>query len=145
MESKVVWKDGMAFEAHLDGFTLTLDASPEVGGRGLGPKPKGLTLASLAGCTGMDVVAILGKMRVPFASFEVSADGELAAEHPKKFDAITLTYRFTGEELPLKKLRRAVTLSQDRYCGVSATLAPAVRIDSRLVVNGEALPLEDDA
>ena len=63
MEAKVVWKDEMGFEAHLDSFNFMIDAYPEVGGKERGPRPKGLTLISLAGCTGMDVISILKKSR----------------------------------------------------------------------------------
>ncbi len=137
MDSKVVWRDGMAFEAHIEGFQFTLDADPAFGGRGLGPKPKGLTLTSLCGCTAMDVISILGKMRIQPESFEVSAEGELAQAHPKKFDRIVLHYRFQGPELPVAKLVRAVKLSEERYCGVSATLTPAVELTSMVWVNGQ--------
>lgn len=142
MDSKVVWKDGMAFEAHLEGLSFTIDAGEEFGGRGLGPKPKGLTLTSLAGCTGMDVISILGKMKVQLDGFEIDVDGTLVDEHPKKFDVITLRYRFEGSELPLKKLRRAVHLSQDRYCGVSAALKSSAQIRAELYINGEQVPYE---
>lgn len=137
MESKVVWNDRMAFEAHLDDKTFTIDADKQFGGRGLGPQPKGLMLTSLAGCTAMDVIAILKKMRVEVGRFEVSADGVLAEEHPKKFESIAITYRFEGDDLPLKKLQRAVQLSEERYCGVTATLAPVVELSSEIFVNGE--------
>ena len=136
MESKVVWTDGMAFEAQLEGSSFSIDADEKFGGRGLGPKPKGLLLTSLAGCTAMDVIAILKKMRVAVDHFEVTADGVLAEEHPKKFESIVITYRFEGEDLPIGKLQRAVQLSEERYCGVSATLAPAVELSSEIFVNG---------
>ncbi len=142
LESKVVWRDGMAFDAHLDGFEFKIDADEQFGGRKLGPKPKGLLLTSLIGCTAMDVIAILGKMRVAPKSFEVTSAGTLVDEHPKKFERITLIYKFEGTELPEKKLRRAVSLSEERYCGVRATLVPAVEITSEIWVNGAKL---DDA
>ncbi len=137
MESRVVWKDGMAFEAHLDGFTFTIDAGESVGGRNLGPKPKGLTLTSLAGCTAMDVISILAKMRVPLDSFQVSADADLADSHPKKFEKIVIRYFFTGQDIPSDRVERAVQLSEERYCGVSATLSPSVELASEIFINGE--------
>jgi len=138
-EGKVVWRSEMSFEGQLDGFTLTIDAAAEHGGRNRGPRPKGLLLLSLAGCTGMDVVAILSKMRVSIDGFEVVARGELASEHPKKFTEIVTSYHFWGEDLPEKKLRRAVQLSEESYCGVRATLAPAVSFRTELFVNDERL------
>ena len=124
MKSKIncTWKSDMAFEAEVDGFKLMMDADSSVGGQNKGPKPKPLTLVSLAGCTAMDVISILKKMRVEPGFFNVSAEGELSEEHPKYFTRIHLTYEFKGEDLPIEKLQKAIDLSQDRYCGVSAML-----------------------
>ncbi len=139
MRSGVVWQGEMALSAELEGFTLTLDADPEFGGRGLGPRPKGLVLTALCGCTAMDVVAILDKMRVVVDAFAVTADATLTTTHPKVFARITLRYDFTGHDLPTDKLRRAVQLSQDRYCGVSAMLRPTAELERVIVVNGVEL------
>lgn len=139
LQSKVTWTDGMTFDAELEGFHLTVDADPEFGGRGLGPKPKGLLLSALLGCTAMDVIAILGKMRITVDAFEVSATGTLDDELPKAYRAITLRYDFRGTDLPENKLRRAVQLSEERYCGVRATLVPTVSIGNEIWVNGERL------
>lgn len=115
----------MAFEAEVSGFKLMLDADSAVGGQNAGPRPKPLTLVSLAGCTGMDVISILGKMRVVPDYFNVSVEGELSEEHPKTFIKIHLVYEFKGKDLPIEKLQKAIDLSQDRYCGVSAMLRKA--------------------
>lgn len=141
MEVKVTWQDGMAFRVVQDGHSYTIDAMAEHGGRDLGPRPKGLLLAALAGCTAMDVVSILERLRVKLERFEVSVEGQLTGEHPKKFTSATTVYRLWGSELPqkLKQIRRAVQLSEETYCGVRATLAPAVTLTSEILVNGEAL------
>lgn len=139
MEAKVIWQDGMAFDTHLDGFNFTIDAAEAVGGRNLGPKPKGLTLASLAGCTAMDVISILKKMRIDVDYFEVATDGKLAKDHPKKFTHITLKYIFKGENLKLPKIKQAIELSMENYCGVSATLKPTVILDKEIYINGERI------
>ncbi len=139
MESKVVWTDGMAFEAHLDGHTFHIDADPSVGGQGLGPKPKGLTLTSLAGCTAMDVISMLTKMRQGVTRFEVCVDGGIADEHPRKFTTMTIRYEVDGE-VEAERLARAVHLSEERYCGVSATLQPTVELRSEIVLNGAVVP-----
>jgi putative redox protein len=130
MKSKIecTWKKDMAFEAEVDGFKLMLDAEPEVGGQDQGPRPKPLTLVSLAGCTGMDVISILGKMRVVPDYFNVSVEGELTEEHPRIYHKILLVYEFRGEGLDMEKLRKAIDLSQDRYCGVSALLKKSAEI-----------------
>ena len=119
-QSKVSWKDGMAFEAELEGLRFGIDADPELGGRGLGPKPKGLLLTSLVGCTGMDVIAILAKMRLRPTRFEVSAEGMLADDHPRSFTRIVIRYQLEGE-LPPNKVDRAVRLSE---AAVAAPAAP---------------------
>jgi putative redox protein len=129
----------MAFEAHLDGFNFAIDAHEKFGGRNLGPMPKGLTLVSLAGCTAMDVISILQKMRVKVDSFEVATDGVLANEHPKKFLEVVIKYIFKGTDLPLEKIKNAVSLSLGSYCGVYATLQPTVRMSHQVIINGQAV------
>ncbi len=137
MKGKVVWNNGMSFTAKLNGFDFIIDAEENVGGNNLGPRPKGLTLISLTGCTGMDVISILKKMRVEVSSFEVTADAVLTEEHPKRFKTINLIYSFTGSNLPLDKIKKAISLSEERYCGVSATLKPTVELLSEIWINGE--------
>jgi putative redox protein len=137
MEAKVILRDGMSFDAYLDGFNFTIDADEKVGGQNKGPKPKGLTLVSLAGCTAMDVISILRKMRVSVDSFKVETDGKLAADHPKKFETIVIKYTFTGKDIPLDKIKTAINLSMDNYCGVSATLRPTVELSYKIFINGQ--------
>jgi putative redox protein len=139
MQASVVWKDGMAFEAHLDGFNFFIDADETVGGQNKGPKPKGLTLVSLAGCTAMDVISILKKMRVSVDSFEVAIDGVIAQEHPRKFLELVIKYIFKGTDLPLGKIENAITLSMENYCGVSATLRPTVKLSHQIIINGQVV------
>ena len=134
MESTVKWTSGLAFNALQGGHEIPLDASRESGGQDSGSSPKGLLLSGLGGCTGIDVVSILEKMRIPFEGFEVHASADLTEEHPKVFKSIHLTYRFRGRDLPMDKLERAVVLSMDRYCGVSAMLAKAAPISWEIVV-----------
>jgi len=133
MDANVKWTGAMAFEGHQDGFVIGLDADRDFGGQGRGPKPKTLLLTALGGCTAMDVVSILKKMQVELAGFEVQASGELTEDHPKVLKSIHLKYVFQGANLPLDKLQRAVGLSQDKYCGVSAMLAKACPITHEIV------------
>jgi putative redox protein len=140
LEAKIDWQQGLAFQAHLDGFDFVIDGTPEAGGKGLGPRPKGLTLVSLLGCTGMDVISILGKMKVKVESFAVTAEAQLAEEHPKKFLAIKVIYTFSGPGLSPEPLLKAIALSEEKYCGVRATLTPAVVITHEIIVNGKTLP-----
>ena len=115
----VSWMDGMAFEANVAGKKIIIDATENVGGKNRGPQPKPLMMVSLAGCTAMDVISILEKMRVKVDKFNVRVEGELTDEHPKHFSKMNVIYEFTGKDLPIEKLEKAVNLSQDRYCGVS--------------------------
>jgi putative redox protein len=122
------WKSGMAFEAEVDGYKIMVDAVPESGGQNMGPRPKPLIMASLAGCTAMDVISILNKMRVEVDDFSINTEGDLTEEHPKHFTSIHLIYTFKGKDLPLDKLQKAISLSEERYCGVWATLRKAMTI-----------------
>ncbi len=143
MKASVTWKDGMAFDAHLENYSFVIDADPSVGGHNLGPRPKGLTLVSLAGCTAMDVISILGKMKIQadIESFEVATDGVLEPELPKRIQAITISYIFKGEKLPAvaDKIKHAIQLSMETYCGVSATLRPTVKLSHKLIINDKEM------
>ena len=130
----VTWIDEMAFETEVNGFKLVIDAEERVGGKNRGPRPKPLTLVSLAGCTAMDVISILTKMRVKPDYFNVEVSGELTDEHPKYYHTIHLRYIFRGKDLPMEKLEKAVNLSQDRYCGVTAMLQKAAKIIHEIVI-----------
>ncbi|MFP4536136.1 MAG: OsmC family protein [Spirochaetaceae bacterium] len=121
--TKAVWRGDMSFDIELQGFSIRVDADESVGGKNQGPTPKPLMLASLAGCTGMDVVAILGKMQMPYDRFELDISGETTDEHPKVYREIHIDYKFWGSELDEPKIEKAVKLSQEKYCGVSATLS----------------------
>jgi len=118
----------MEFETELNGHKLTLDASPEVGGTDKGPRPKMLMLTALAGCTGMDVVSILKKMKVEFDEFNVRVDGSLSEEHPKYYETMNVIYEFKGKDLTEDKLKKAIELSQEKYCGVSALYKKAIKL-----------------
>ena len=114
------WRENMSFESEVNGHRIILDAKEEVGGHDQGPRPKPLMLAALGGCTGMDVISILKKMRVEIKGLNVRVEGDLTEDHPRRFSKMHVIYEFEGENLPLEKLEKAVNLSEDRYCGVSA-------------------------
>ena len=133
--SEAVWRGDMSFELELQGFKQVVDADSSVGGKNQGPTPKALMLNALAGCTGMDVVAILNKMQMPFDHFEIKIDGETTDSHPKVFGSIDLVYQFWGSELDEKKIEKACQLSQTKYCGVSATLREAGEVNWKVELN----------
>jgi len=130
----ITWTGDMAFEAEVNKFKITIDAVEAVGGKNTGPQPKPLTLVSLGGCTGMDVISILGKMRVKPDYFNVEVSGELTDVHPKYYHTINIRYIFRGKDLPMEKLEKAVNLSQDRYCGVTEMLRHVAKINHEIVI-----------
>jgi putative redox protein len=134
MKSKVELRNGMHFMGILDGYEVPIDADKSVGGEGRGPKPKGLMLTALAGCTAMDVISILRKMKIEPESFSVETEAELTDDHPKVFKAIRIVYRLRGKGIEREKVKKAVELSQDKYCGVSAMLKMIARIDYEIVI-----------
>lgn len=129
------WMNGMAFETEVNGHKITIDANESVGGNNTGPRPKPLMMVALAGCTGMDVVSILKKMRVEYDNLEIKVEGELTEEHPKQFSKMKVIYIFTGTNLPLDKIQKAVNLSEERYCGVSVSYKKAMEIEYEIVLN----------
>jgi putative redox protein len=133
-EIKIDWLENMAFKTEVNGHEMVIDASSEGGGDNRGPRPKPLMLVALAGCTGMDVVSILKKMRVDVEAFSVKVVGNVTEEHPKHFDSMHVIYEFRGKDLPMDKLDKAVNLSDERYCGVSATLKKGIKITHEIVV-----------
>jgi putative redox protein len=128
------WLSDLAFEAEVDGHKLYMDSSLEHGGKNTGPRPKTLMMVSLAGCTGMDVAAILKKMRVEVEALTVEVEGNLTEEHPKRFDRMKIIFRVKGKDLSLKSVEKAVNLSRTRYCGVSANYLKAFPIDHEIII-----------
>jgi putative redox protein len=126
------WLNNMAFETEVSGHRIIVDADQSVGGENRGPRPKPFMLAALGGCTGMDVISILSKMRVEVDSFNVIVEGDLTEEYPKHFYKIHVIYEFTGNNLPPDKLQKAVSLSEERYCGVSAVYKKALELTSEI-------------
>lgn len=128
------WLGKMAFEGAVSGHKIIIDAEPHVGGENRGARPKPLMLLALGGCTGMDVVSILQKMKVGIEKFNVIVEGELTDEYPKYYHKMHVIYEFTGKDLPLDKLEKAVKLSEEKYCGVSAVYKKAITITSEIKV-----------
>ena len=125
---QINWKKGMAFEADVHGHKIIMDATPESGGENKGPRPKPLMMVSLAGCTGMDVVSLLKKMRVDIEDLSIRVEGEITEEHPKHFTGMHIIYEFKGKNLPMDKLKKSIELSQEKYCGVSASYKKAMQV-----------------
>lgn len=119
-EINLEWKEAMQFHSQVNGHDVYVDADTSVGGTDKAPRPKPLMLVALAGCTAMDVVSLLNKMRVPFDDFNVRVHAELSEDHPKVYTRVHITYQLKGKDIDKQKVEKAVNLSQERYCGVSA-------------------------
>jgi len=136
MNATVRWTSGLDFSATAgSGGVVTMDTTPEHGGRG--PSPMEAMLAALGGCTGMDVISILQKMRAPLEGLEIRVAGERAETHPRVFTRINVEYVLTGAGLKTEQVQRAVELSQERYCSVSAMLRKAAELTYSWRIAGE--------
>jgi len=128
MDFTINWKGKMAFGGVTpSGHEFKMDADPQVGGENTGARPTEILLQAVAGCTGMDIISILHKMRLEPSSFQMDVTGERAEEHPKRFTAITIHYAFDGD-LPEEKVIRAIQLSKDKYCSVSHSLNSEITV-----------------
>lgn len=135
MKIQTSWREKMKFSADAEGLTVEMDAKTPIGSSSA-MTPKELLLAAVCGCTGMDVVALLKKYRQAFSSFAVLADATSAeGKYPAVFTQVHLTYQVSGEIDPAKAIE-AVTLSQTKYCSVSAMVSKAVPIAYTIEVNG---------
>ena len=130
----MLWTDNFAFQTDMDGHKVVIDVDIPAGGSDLGPRPKKLMLTALAGCTGIDVIMILKKMKVVPEAFNVIVEGDLTDEHPKFYYKIKIIYKFKGKDLPKDKLEKAVRLSEEKYCGVSALYKKAVELVTEILV-----------
>lgn len=120
MNALVTWKEGLQLEAKADSpYIISMDSAP-AGVVPAAPTPMEFLLMALGGCTMMDVVSILQKMRRTIVSFTVELDAKRAEEHPKVFTSATLVYNLISPDVTDAEYRRAVDLSQEKYCSVSA-------------------------
>jgi len=121
MADKIItqWKGNMVFESDNPRWpSIMMDASKDFGGTGSGMAPKAMMLSSLAGCSGLDVVSVLNKMKVVIDDFKIIVEGELTDEHPKYYHTVALEYHFYGQDLNESKIKKSVDLSVEKYCGV---------------------------
>jgi putative redox protein len=130
VQVQVTWASALAFDLSSpdSAHTVRIDASIESGGSDTGLNPKKLLLGSLCGCSGIDVVDILKKMKVPFERIEISASAEQTDETPKTFRFIHMIYKTDVASEHADKVARAVSLSHEKYCGISAMLAKHCKI-----------------
>ena len=122
MQVQTRWIKDLTFEGIGEEHKIAIDTSIAGGGNNTGMNPKRLLLCSLCACSGIDVVLILGKMKVPFSLLEIHAEAEQTTEDPKVFTHINVTYITDASQADADKFKRAVELSQEKYCGISIML-----------------------
>jgi putative redox protein len=128
------WIDNLVFETNIEGHKIIVDAKSEVGGTDKGTPPKLLMMVALSGCTGIDVASLLKKMRIEFDEFTIKIEGDITEEHPKHFSGMHIIYEIRGKDMPADKIKRAIELSQDKYCGVSASYKKAMKLTYELKI-----------
>lgn len=127
MKTTTIWKTGQAYESYQGEAKIEIDAQKGVG-------PKALLLSGLAGCSGIDVVEILEKMRVPFADLKIEVEADQTDDHPRVFKDIHMTYYIKTEEENREKVNKAIALSLDKYCGVAAMLKKNSSLHYEIVI-----------
>lgn len=130
------WMGKMQFNALVNGHTIVMDAPERVGGTDAGPIPKPFVLAALSGCTGMDVAALLRKQDIALDSLNIKVIGELSKAAPMTYTAVHLIYDLSGKPEYLDASLKAITDSQEKYCGVSFLLKKAIPVSWELNYNG---------
>ena len=129
MNISVNWVDGLLMVGKSDsGHTITMDGPPESGGENLGVRPMEMLLLGVAGCTMIDVVTTLKKMRQDLSHLETKISAERATDHPKVFTNIHIQFILKGQNLDEKKVDKAITLSAEKYCSASIMLGETATI-----------------
>ena len=129
MNVSVNWVDGMLMvgKSH-SGHSITMDGPPEIGGDNLRVRPMEMLLLGVAGCTMIDVVTTLKKMRQELTHCETKVNAERADDHPKVFTDIHIQFLVKGNDLDSKKVEKAITLSAEKYCSASIMLGKTASI-----------------
>jgi putative redox protein len=136
MHAEVVQVKGISFVGKAkSNHWVAMDGPAEFKGANAGTRPKELILISLGGCTGADVASMLQKMKEPVTRFEIDIEAESASEHPKVFTKIHVLYKFWGDDLKEANLKKAMDLSQEKYCSVSAMLKKSTELTYSFLIN----------
>ena len=128
------WKGGLTFQSdNPSGKFVTIDTNIEGQDKRFGLSPKALMLSSLAGCSALDVISTLDKMKEHIDDFKIDVSGELTDEHPRYYHSVVVDYHFYGSDLNKKKCERAVNLSVDKYCGVMEMFRRFAKIETNII------------
>ena len=128
-----VHENGKSFTSSINDHKILTDAGIADGGNNEGPGPKRLMLVSLAGCTGIDIVNILTKMKVSFSDLSIDTEGTLSEEHPKIYERVKVVYKIKISDEDKPKMEKAVHLSAEKYCGVMAMFRAFAKVETEIV------------
>lgn len=135
----VMWEGGMRFVATSEeGDSLTMDADTEGGGEGRGFRPVKLVLVGLGGCTGMDVVWILKRQRQDITGLEMKIMGTRREKDPRYYEDVHIEYVVRGRKLRESAVKRAIELSEQKYCSVRGIFRPEVKVTTSYRIEQEA-------
>ncbi len=127
------WIENMQFEStNPSGETMRIDAGIENGGDNKGFRPKALMLSALAGCSGLDIASLIKKMRLEVTDFKIETEGLLTDEDPATYHTVIVVYHFYGNNLNEEKLKKAVDLSVDKYCGVMKMFTQFAKVETNI-------------
>ena len=125
------WQGGLTFESdNPSGKNVVMDTSIDGQDERYGLSPKAMMLSSLAGCSALDVISTLEKMKSPIDDFKIEVSGELTDEHPRYYHSVVVDYHFYGTDLNKKKCERAVELSVEKYCGVMEMFRQFAKVET---------------
>ena len=129
MKARIKWIEDVCLLAEADsGHGMIIDGAPEIGGRNLGVRPMEMMLMGLGGCTAMDVLSILKKQRQNVTQCLIEIEGQRREEHPRVFTEIRVHFKISGYNLKTDPVKKAIDLSAEKYCSVSAMLGQSAKI-----------------
>jgi putative redox protein len=133
--SRAIWRGEHRFEAGPEGRTVMVDADAKVA-----PGPVETLLNAIVTCSAVDVIDILAKRRTPVSNFEIRIRAERRKEAPRRVERLEIEFHIDGDGIEAEHAERAIELGLEKYCSVSASLAPDIVSESRLVLNGQEYP-----
>lgn len=138
MKVELSLNDGVHFSAKTQsGQNIEIDGSAAVGGQNKGARPMEMVLAALAGCSAIDIMSTLHKMKQRVADCRINVVGERAEQVPAVFSKIQLEFIFDGDALDAKKVERAVQLAVEKYCSVGKMLESTAHIEYATTINSD--------
>jgi putative redox protein len=132
-EIETAWMGDMHFASRVQGHTIHMDKLPAHGGNDKGPRPKPLILTAASGCTGMEIMVVLKKMRVKIDSLDIVVSGELSEGHPKVYTSVNIQYTIGCSETDREKIEKAIRLVEEKYCGIVSMIRHFAKFSSEVI------------